>query len=84
MSRRSATVWNAVFLYAELASLLVRNLALVPVYLHHISLAEYGAWLATAALLTYLSSMDLGLTSVLPQQLAAAYGRSTATREPRG
>ena len=74
VSRRSATLWNAVFLYAELASMLIRNLALVPIYLHHISLAEYGAWLATASLLTYLSSMDLGLTSVLPQQLAAAYG----------
>src|SRR5262245_57663986 len=80
VSRRSATAWSALFLYVELGSMLIRNLILVPIYLRHISFVEYGAWLASASLLTYLSSMDLGLTAVLPQQLASAHGARNLER----
>lgn len=59
---------------------LVRNLALVPLYLKYIGLEEYGAWLATGGVLSYLTIADFGLTGLLTQQAAVAYGAGDAAK----
>ncbi len=75
VSRRVATIWNTVFAYIALALVLIRNLALVPLYFKFIGAEEYNAWLCTGAVLMQLTSVDFGLMGVLLQQVAAAYGR---------
>jgi O-antigen/teichoic acid export membrane protein len=72
--RRSATAWSAVFGYSALALALARNIALVPVYLHHMALAEYGAWLATGGALVQLVVTDFGLSGVVTQRVAHRHG----------
>ncbi len=73
-SRRRATLWSLFFSYGSMVLVLIRNLALVPLYLHYIGLEEYGAWLATGGVLGYLMMLDLGLMGVITQASAAAYG----------
>jgi O-antigen/teichoic acid export membrane protein len=75
-SRRRATTWNLAFAYGSVALALVRNLALVPIFLHFIEAREYGAWLATGGVLAYLLMLDFGLMGVLQQRAAEAYGSS--------
>ena len=43
------------FGYASMMISLARNILLVPIYLHAIPLAEYGAWLATGGALGSLT-----------------------------
>jgi O-antigen/teichoic acid export membrane protein len=63
-----------VFGYATLALALARNIFLVPTYLRHIALAEYGAWLATGGALVQLVVTDFGLAGVVTQRVAHRFG----------
>jgi len=63
-----------VFAYGSVALALVRNLALVPVFLRHIEPQEFGAWMATGGVLAYLLMVDFGLMGVVAQRTAEAYG----------
>ena len=74
VSRRRAAIWSMVFNYPALALVLVRNLALVPLYLKYIGKTEFDAWLVTGAVLMQLTNVDFGLMGVLMQQVAGAYG----------
>jgi O-antigen/teichoic acid export membrane protein len=47
----------------------------VPLYLRFIPLDLYGAWLATGNILAWLTVIDPGLSSVLQQRAAVAYGK---------
>jgi O-antigen/teichoic acid export membrane protein len=72
--------WNLVFSYGTTILVLVKTLFFVPWYLHHIPFKEYGAWLATGGVLSFLTIMDFGLTGVLTQQSASAYGANDKKR----
>lgn len=74
-SRRRATIIDLCFSYTSLGLTLVRTLLLIPIYLKYIPFDEYGAWLASGGLLGYFTAMDLGITAVLGQQTAVAYGK---------
>lgn len=74
-NRRRAAAWNLVFGYSQIAVLVTRNILLVPVYLHFIDIAQYGAWIATAGVLAQLFVSDFGLTAAVMQRAAFAYGR---------
>lgn len=74
VTRRSSTAWGAALGYATLALGIARNIVLVPLYLHYISAAEYGAWLATGGTLVQLLVSDLGVGGVILQRTAAACG----------
>lgn len=82
VSRRVATMWNIVFAYLFIALVLVRNLILVPFYLHYLSAASLGAWRGTGQVLGYLMT-DFGLLAVLLQQVAVAYGKADRQRLER-
>jgi O-antigen/teichoic acid export membrane protein len=72
--RRRSALLSMFFGYAGLAISLARNILLVPVYLHRISLAEYGAWLATGGALALILISDYGLSGVVTQRISARYG----------
>lgn len=71
--RRSATL-SLVFGYGSLSISLTRNILFVPIYLHNIPLAEYGAWLATGGALALLLINDFGLSGVVMQKIAVTFG----------
>lgn len=72
--RRHAAAWGALLGYAATLLAIARNVLLVPAYLHFISLAEYGAWLATGAALVQIVVTDFGLAGVLTQRVSALHG----------
>ena len=74
-SHRRTTRWNFFFQYIYIALAMLSGLVLVPLYLHFIPLNLYGAWLATGNILTWLTVIDPGLSTVLQQRVGVAYGR---------
>lgn len=56
--------------------IVVGNLLLVPLYLTHWSAAVYGEWLALFSLVSYLSTLDLGMNMAVVNRLTQAYARS--------
>lgn len=72
--RRSTAVYGVVFGYSSILVSLARNVFFVPIYLHSISLAEYGAWLATGGALALMLINDFGLSGVVTQKISAALG----------
>jgi O-antigen/teichoic acid export membrane protein len=69
-----------IFGYSALALALARNIVLVPVYLRHIALGEYGAWLATGGALVQLVVTDFGLAGVVTQRVAHRYGAGKSSQ----
>jgi O-antigen/teichoic acid export membrane protein len=53
---------------------LVGGILLVPLYLRHIPSDLYGAWQASGNILTWVTMLDPGLSAVLQQRVAEAYG----------
>lgn len=78
--RRRAVAWSILFGYGTIALALVRNVVLVPVYLHYIDLGEYGAWLATGGALAQILVTDFGLTGVVVQRVAHSLGAGELPR----
>ena len=58
-----------------MALAMATGVILVPFYLKFIPLNLYGAWLASGSMLAWLSTIDPGLTTVLQQRVASAYGK---------
>lgn len=78
--RRRAAVVNLLFNYTGLVLSVVKNIALVPLYLHYFDLSTYGAWLATGNVLGILGLVDGGFGIVLSQRLASSWGRDDRVR----
>jgi O-antigen/teichoic acid export membrane protein len=72
--RRRNAILGMIFGYASLMLALARNVLFVPLYLHNIPLAEYGAWLATGGALALILINDFGLSGVVTQKISANYG----------
>src|SRR2546423_57575 len=72
--RRRSAVLGMLFGYTSLLVALARNVLFVPIYLHNISLAEYGAWLATGGALALILINDFGLSGVVIQRISTSYG----------
>jgi O-antigen/teichoic acid export membrane protein len=78
--RRRATAWGIILGYAGVTITITRNILLVPAYLHFVTLAEYGAWLATGATAVQWLITDFGLSGVLMQRCAALHGAAETSR----
>jgi O-antigen/teichoic acid export membrane protein len=72
--RRRSAALAVLFGYASLLISLARNILFVPIYLHNIPLAEYGAWLATGAALALILINDFGLSGVVIQKISLNFG----------
>jgi O-antigen/teichoic acid export membrane protein len=79
-SRRRAAAGNLLFNYAGLVLSVIKNIALVPLYLHFFDLSTYGAWLATGNVLGILGFVDGGFGVVLSQRLASSWGGGDRSR----
>ena len=74
-SRKTTTKWNLFFSYFGVIYAVVSGILLVPMYLKHIPVELYGAWLASGNILVWLSMVDVGLTTVLVQRIGSNYGK---------
>lgn len=70
LSRRRRALESAVLSYAAVAFTVVQGILLVPLYLRHMSVELYGAWLATGSILGWLELADPGVSSILQQRVA--------------
>jgi O-antigen/teichoic acid export membrane protein len=74
-SRRRAAIILLTGNLANVFANIVRNLALVPVYIKEIGAAPFGAWLACSGAVAFIHLADLGLNNLLTQQAAYLYGK---------
>jgi O-antigen/teichoic acid export membrane protein len=74
-TRRRTTRWNLFFNYVSIGFGLVSGILMVPLNLRFIPIDMYGAWLASGNVLVWLTAVDPGLSTVLQQLVANAYGR---------
>jgi O-antigen/teichoic acid export membrane protein len=65
--------------YGYQAVVAVTGLVLTPLLLRHLGSAEFGQWLVIAQVLALLGLLDLGVTAILPREVARA---SAADSEP--
>ncbi|HYR08221.1 MAG TPA: oligosaccharide flippase family protein [Longimicrobium sp.] len=77
-SRRRGAAVMLVGGWANLLLLVVQGLVLVPLYLRHLGPGMYGAWVASGDVLGWLAVLDLGVTGIGLQRMAAAHGRGDA------
>ena len=79
-SRRRAVAWGILFGYGGALLTVARNILLVPLYLQFVTIAAYGAWLATGATIIQLLVSDFGLAGVLMQRSATLHGAGDRSR----
>jgi hypothetical protein len=74
VSRKKSTFWNLVFSYSTILYGICSGLLLVPLYLEHIPIDLYGAWLASGNVLTWLTVIDPGISTVVTQRVGKSFG----------
>jgi O-antigen/teichoic acid export membrane protein len=62
--------------YGYQAVVAVVGLWLTPLFLAYLGVTDYGRWLVVGQVLGYLGLLDLGVTAMLPREVAAATGAS--------
>ncbi len=82
VDRRRSAIVNVGFHYVAMVLVLVQGILLTPLYLRHMTVSLFGAWLATGSILSWIEMVDPGLSSVLQQKVAAVYGGSDHRRLP--
>lgn len=76
MIKRSRITANSLVLnYVSLALSFISGIVLIPTYLDHISIEDYGYWLASGELLAWLVVFDPGIAIAVRQKVAHAFGR---------
>lgn len=74
-SRKKSTLWNYLFLNVGFVIAIINGILIVPLYLHYINSAVYGAWLATGNILAWITMVDPGVSGVVLQRVAHAKGK---------
>ena len=67
--------WNFVFQYGWVMTNILNSILLLPLYLKNIDTATLGIWLATGAILGWMTLVDPGVGEVLQQRIAELRGR---------
>lgn len=78
-SRKRTSLVNLGFHAWAIGMVFVSGVVLVPLYLRHIPIDLYGAWLASGNILTWVTLADPGVSLVLQQRVATAYGAGDRT-----
>ena len=69
---KSAT-FNYIFSFSSFFFAILTSLLLIPFYLQYISLSDYGAWIASSALVGMIGLLDPGIGTILTQRLSVFY-----------
>src|SRR5829696_8458689 len=68
--------WNFVFQYGWVLTNVFNSIVLLPLYLKNIDANTLGIWLATGAILGWITLVDPGVGEVLQQRIAELRGRN--------
>lgn len=74
-SRKREAVVNLFFHYVAIALVIVQGIVLTPLYLHFLSPALYGGWLATGNIVSWIGLVDPGVSRIMQQRVAHTFGR---------
>lgn len=80
ISRKRATVVLALGGYVNTGILIIQSLLLIPLYLHYIGAHLYGLWMATGGILAMLGMLNFGISNILVQRVANAYGQQDLSK----
>ena len=83
VSRRLAAATTFVFSHVNTGLVITQGILLVPLYLAHVPLPLYGAWLATGNILSWIELVDPGISAVLTRQVAHTSGAGDRQRLAR-
>jgi O-antigen/teichoic acid export membrane protein len=75
-SRKRATILQAVGGYINTGIIILQGLLLMPLYIHYLGADTYGLWLASGGILGMLGLINFGISSMLVQRIASAYGKN--------
>lgn len=75
VSRKRATAVLAIGGYVNTGIQIVQGLLLIPLYLHFVGAHLYGLWMASGGILGMLGVLNFGISNMLVQRIANAYGR---------
>lgn len=81
MSRAAAIARGLTVGYGYQAAVALTGLALTPFLLGRLGADDYGRWLIAGQLLAVLGLLDLGVTAVLPREVARAAGAGASVAE---
>ncbi|HYO21997.1 MAG TPA: hypothetical protein VER36_06300 [Flavisolibacter sp.] len=68
--------WNFIFQYGWVLTNIFNSILLLPLYLKNIDANTLGIWLATGAILGWMTLVDPGVGEVLQQRIAELRGRN--------
>ena len=73
INKSRASIFNLIFTYASSFIQIINSIILLPLYLSFFNLADYGAWVATAAIIHIFLILDPGLSSITTTKLSQAF-----------
>ena len=76
ISRKKQTIWRIFFSNLDFIIAISNGIILIPIYLIFIDSSLYGAWLATGAILSWLSISDPGVGLILQQKVSKYYSQN--------
>ncbi|MDQ6988073.1 MAG: hypothetical protein Q9M25_09745, partial [Mariprofundaceae bacterium] len=75
-SRKRATISLTIGGYANTGISILHGFLLIPLYLYYLGANLYGFWLASGGMLGMLALANFGVSSMLIQRVAQAYGKN--------
>jgi len=73
ISKTKASSINLIFNYGSGFIQIINNIILVPFYLKFFTLSDYGAWIASAAIVNIFMILDPGISSISAQKLSKSF-----------
>ena len=72
MNTYKASIHNYVFNSINAIIIIINGIIMVPIYFHYMSVATYGAWLATGNIVAMLGLIECGFSGVITQKMSVA------------
>ena len=78
-SRKISVITGILSSYANLLISIVNGLVLIPFYLKFFDSTLYGAWIATAGMVSMFALLEGGVNQIITQKLAKSYARKSSS-----
>jgi len=77
INKTKASSINLIFNYGSGSIQIINNIILVPFYLKFLELSDYGAWIASAAIINIFMILDPGISSISAQKLSQNFSEGS-------
>ena len=76
INKSKASIFNLFFTYVSAFIQVFNSIILLPLYLTFFTISDYGAWVASAAIIHIFLIIDPGLSSVTTTKLSQAFSEN--------